>query len=256
MLVDTHAHINFDSYDRDRDDMVLRAFHAGVSRIVCIGMLAEGARSALELARRYPGRIYCSAGVHPYDAEQASDEQLAEIEALLREPEMVLCGEMGLDTFKCAVPIETQKRAFAAQLKLAQRANKPVCIHCRDAFPLVREVFDDAGVPDRRGFAHCFSDGPDEARGWVELGFKISFAGQVTFKNAKQLQEAAKSLSPKDVVVETDAPFLAPTPHRGQRNEPSYVVHTAAKLAEIWSMDVADVQRITTQNAMDVLGIS
>ncbi|MCK6438737.1 MAG: TatD family hydrolase [Planctomycetes bacterium] len=255
MLIDTHAHINFDAYDADRPDMIRRAFDAGVERIVCIGMMPEGGRSALALARQYPGKVYCSVGIHPYDADQYSDQVIAEMETLLREPEMVLCGEMGIDTFKCKIPLDIQKQAFAAQLKLATRANKGVCIHCRDAFPIVREVLETTGVPPRGGFAHCFSDGPEEALAWVKLGFKVSFAGQVTFKNAEKLREAVKALRPEDIVVETDCPYLAPDPHRGKRNEPAYVAHTASKLAAIWDMDVAEVRRITGANARKVLGI-
>ena len=255
MLIDTHAHINFDTYDADREAMLERARLAGVECIVCIGMLPEGGRSALELARKHKGRVYCSVGIHPYDAEHLSDKVLAEMEQLLAEPEMVLCGEMGVDTFKCTVPVERQKAAFREQLKLAARMNKPVCIHSREAFPIVREVIESAGVP-ARGFAHCFSDGPEEARGWVKLGFKLSFAGQVTFKNAEKLREAAKAVTPHDCVVETDAPFLSPMPHRGKRNEPAYVALTAQKLAEVWGLEAAEVGRITSANAKAILGMA
>lgn len=254
-LIDTHAHINFETYDDDREAMIQRAFDAGVERMVCIGMLPEGARSALELARRYPGRIFTSAGIHPYDAEACTPAVIAELEALLAEPEMVLCGEMGMDTFKCKVPMDVQRHAFAEQLRLAQRTDKPVCIHCRDAWPQVRDVLLEVGVPRRGGFAHCFSDGPDEARGWVELGFKVSFAGQVTFKNAEPLREALRALTPNDVVVETDCPFLAPMPHRGKRNEPANVVHTASMLAEVWGLTLDEVAAATTRNAKAVLGL-
>lgn len=255
MLIDTHAHINFETYDLDREAAIQRAFDAGVERIVCIGMMPEGGRSALQLARKYPGRVFCSVGVHPYDAALLDADLLRQIESLQSEPEMVLMGEMGLDSVKADVPMAVQIQAFSAQIELANRLLKPVCIHCRDAFPLIEQVFATVGVPKRGGFAHCFSDGPAEARKWVEYGFKVSFAGQLTFKNAEPLRDAARSLRPQDVVVETDCPFLAPMPHRGKRNEPSYVAFTAAKLAEVWGMDVAEVRRITSENAMSVLGI-
>jgi len=257
MLVDTHCHINFETYDDDRVEMIERAMEEGVRRLVCIGMQPEGARSALKLARKYPGRIFTSAGIHPYDALTCTPEILAELEALLAEPEMVLCGEMGLDTVKADVPMPAQEHAFAEQLKLAQRTNKPVCIHSRDAFQQVRKVIEQVGAPARGGFAHCFSDGWEEAQAWVELGFKISFAGQITFENksCEPLREAARRLRPEDVVVETDSPFLSPHPKRGRRNEPSHVRHTANKLAELWDMPVAEVEAITTRNACEVLGI-
>lgn len=255
MLIDTHAHINFENYGDDRDAMIQRAFAAGVETIICIGMMPEGGRSALALARKYPGRIRCSVGIHPYDACLHTDSVESELESLLGEPEMVLMGEMGIDAVKAEAPIEAQIESFGRQIRLANRLNKPVCIHSREAFGIIRRVFETVGVPERGGFAHCFSDGPAEARQWVEWGFKISFAGQLTFKNAESLRDAARSLRPQDVVVETDCPFLAPMPFRGKRNEPAYVTHTAAKLAEIWGIPVKTVAAVTTQNAKSVLGL-
>ena len=255
MLVDTHAHINFETYDGDRVDMLKRAKEAGLGAIICIGMCAEGGRSALALAREHAGFVYASVGVHPYDAALCDEAMLAAMEELLREPEMRLCGEMGIDRCKCDVPLERQRRAFSDQLQLATRMDKPVCIHCRDAFDDVMSVLDEVGPPPRGGFAHCFSDGPVEARQWVKRGFKVSFAGQVTFKNADKLREAARALSPQDCVIETDCPFLAPVPNRGKRNEPAFIIHTAAALAEVWRMDHTEVVRITGENARSVLGL-
>ncbi len=253
ILIDTHCHVNFETYDDDRETMLQRAFDGGVGQIVCIGMMPEGGRSALALAREYPGRVFASVGVHPYDAELLNDHVLSEMEQLLSEPEMVLCGEMGLDTVKAPASIESQIHAFAEQIRLANRTQKPVCIHCRDAFPLIRQVFEETGPPEYGGFAHCFSDGPEEALQWVRWGMKVSFAGQVTFKNAQSLRDAVKVLTPQDVVVETDSPFLAPTPHRGKRNEPSYVTLTAARLSEEWGITFEEVARVTSQNARRVL---
>jgi len=252
-LIDTHCHVNFETYDNDRETMLQRAFDGGVGQILCIGMMPEGGRSALALARKYPGRVFASVGVHPYDAELLTPEVMHEMELLLAEPEMVLCGEMGLDTVKAPAPIEIQLTAFADQIRLANRTCKPVCIHCRDAFPLIRQVFEETGPPEHGGFAHCFSDGPAEALQWVEWGLKVSFAGQVTFKNAESLREAVRVLTPHDVVVETDSPFLAPAPHRGKRNEPSYVKLTASRLAEEWGLSFEEVARITSENARQVL---
>jgi len=169
---------------------------------------------------------------------------------------MVLMGEMGIDAVKAEAPMEAQIEAFGKQIRLADRMNKPVCIHSREAFGIIKRVFESVGVPKRGGFAHCFSDGPTEAKQWVEWGFKISFAGQLTFKNAESLRDAARSLKPENVVVETDCPFLAPMPYRGKRNEPSYVTYTAAKLAEIWGLPLETVARITSENAKSVLGIA
>lgn len=255
MLIDTHAHINFDSYHGDRAEMIERAQQAGVEKIVCIGMLPAGGREALALAKQYPGRVYASVGCHPYDAALLDDAMMDEFETLLREPECVLMGEMGVDTVKAEVPQDVQERAFARQVELAIKLDKPVCIHSREAFPIVERVIRGVRKQGWRGFAHCFSDGPEEALKWRDLGFLISFAGQVTFKNAQKLRDAVKALKPQDIVVETDCPFLAPTPHRGKRNEPAYVTLTAQCIAEQWGIPVAEVAAQTTANARKMLGI-
>ncbi len=255
MLIDTHAHINFDSYDDDRDAMLDRAAEAGVAEMVCIGMMPVGGRDALRLARRHPGRVYASVGVHPYDAAHLDDTVLDEMRALLREPEMVLVGEMGIDTVKAEVPLAVQEAAFTRQLELARELDLPVCVHSREAFPICERLVRQVCPEGWKGFAHCFSDGVDEALGWKALGFTISFAGQITFKNksCESIRDAARALRPEDVVVETDAPFLAPTPHRGKRNEPAFVRETAKVLAGLWEMDEAEVFAQTTHNARRVL---
>lgn len=255
MLIDTHAHINFDSFDGDRDAMLARASAAGVGKIICIGMQPAGGREALALARAHPGKVYASVGCHPYDAALLDDACLSEFEELLREPEFVLMGEMGVDTVKAGVPLDVQEHAFARQLELAIKLDKPVCIHSRDAFPIVERIIKRVRVAGWKGFAHCFSDGPAEAKRWRELGFLVSFAGQVTFKNAQNLRDAARALTPDDVVLETDCPFLAPTPHRGKRNEPAYARLTADFLAQLWGLPIEEVAARTTANARRMLGI-
>lgn len=257
MLIDTHCHINFRDYALDLESMLQRALDNGVERLVCIGMLPEGGREALALARRFPGRVYASVGAHPYDAGKLDASTLAEFRELLNQPEMVLMGEMGIDTVKAPDPVPVQERAFAQQLELAGELDLPVCIHSRDAFEICARVIRSVHPKGWKGFAHCFSDGPDEALGWKELGFKISFAGQVTFKNAScdVIRDAARVLTPEDVVVETDSPFLTPAPHRGKRNEPGFVRHTAEKLAEIWGLPSEEVFARTTATARAVLGI-
>lgn len=257
MLIDTHCHINFPDYADDLEPMLQRADALGVTRVVCIGMLAQGGREALALARRFPGRVYASVGCHPYDAARLDAAELAAMRELLRQPEVVLLGETGLDTVKAPAPLPVQEAAFARQLELAVETNKPVCIHSRDAFKVCEKVIRSVCPRGWKGFAHCFSDGPEEALGWKALGFKVSFAGQLTFanKSCEPIRAAARVLTPEDVVVETDAPFLAPVPHRGRRNEPGFARHTAEKLAELWGLPAAEVFARTTATACAVLGI-
>jgi TatD DNase family protein len=257
MLIDTHCHINFPDYADDFDAMLARAHEAGVSRMVCIGMLPTGGSEAIALARKHPGRIYASVGCHPYDAIHYTPEIERQFRELLSQPEVVLFGEMGIDTVKSPSPMDAQERAFEKQLELAGELDLPVCIHSREAFRICERIIRRVHPRGWKGFAHCFSDGPEEALGWKDLGFKISFAGQITFRNKScdVIRAAAAAITPDDAVVETDAPFLAPQANRGKRNEPAFVRHTAEKLAEIWgiSPDQAFVQ--TTANARAVLGI-
>lgn len=257
MLIDTHCHINFPDYADDFDAMLDRADAAGVARVVCIGMLPAGGREALALARRYPERVFASVGCHPYDAIHYTPDVERAFRELLSEPEVVLFGEMGIDTVKSPSPLDAQERAFEKQLELAGELDMPVCIHSREAFPICERIIRRVHPKGWKGFAHCFSDGPQEALGWVELGFKISFAGQITFKNRScdVIRAAAKAITPNDAVVETDAPFLAPQANRGKRNEPAFVRETAVKLAEIWGIPQQEAFARTTANACAVLGI-
>jgi len=257
MLFDTHCHINFEEYAPDRDAMLARAREMGVSKLVCIGMLPEGGREALALARANPGFVYASVGCHPYDAVHYTDAIDREFRQLLAQPEVVLFGEMGIDTVKSPSPLPAQEAAFERQLHLAGETGKPICIHSREAFAICERLIRKVHPGGYKGFAHCFSDGPQEALGWKALGFKVSFAGQITFKNKScdPIRAAAAVLTPEDVVIETDAPFLAPQPQRGKRNEPGFVRHTAEKLAEIWGLSVEEVGRRTTATACGVLGL-
>ncbi|MBK9974628.1 MAG: TatD family hydrolase [Planctomycetes bacterium] len=255
MLIDTHCHINFPDYAGELDAMLDRARAMGVGRMVCIGMLPQGGREALALARRFPGFVYASVGCHPYDAVHFTPEVEREFRALLAEPEVVLFGEMGIDTVKSPSPLPDQERAFERQLVIAGDTDKPVCIHSREAFAICERIIRSVHPRGWKGFAHCFSDGPQEALAWKELGFKISFAGQITFKNKScdPIREAAKVLTPEDVVLETDSPFLAPQPQRGKRNEPGFVRYTAEKLAEIWNLPLPEVMARTGATANAVL---
>ena len=257
MLIDTHAHLNFVNYAEDREAVLERARRAGVETMVCIGMLPQGGREALALARSHPGAIYASVGVHPYDAALLDAAMLADMEALLRAPEMRLVGEIGIDTVKAEVPLAVQERSFVRQLELAGRLDLPVAVHSREAFPICQRLIRDVFPRGWKGFAHCFSDGVEEAHGWRELGLVVSFAGQITFKNKScdPIRAAARALGPEDVVVETDSPFLCPTPYRGQRNEPARVLETARVLAGLWEMPEEDVFAHTSRNARRVLAL-
>lgn len=249
-LTDSHCHLDSGQFDADREAVVERALQAGVENILAIGTGSgpPDYEAGIRLAERHKP-IYATVGVHPHDAGKAVDSTLAAIESHLRHPKVLAIGEVGLDYHYDFSPRETQKAVFIDQLLLARRAGKPVIIHTREAwedtFRILEAHYGGAGAG---GIMHCFSAGPGEAGRAVALGFSISFAGIVTFPKALDVQAAAREVPLDRILVETDAPYLAPVPHRGKRNEPAFVIHTARKIAELRGMEFADLAAATTAN--------
>ena len=264
MLTDSHCHL--DDYE-DLDAVLERARAAGVGRLLAIG-IGDGPETmhrALDLARAHP-QIWASAGIHPQEAHQATPESLAKLAQLVSEPRCIAVGEIGLDYYHADNPdIATQKKAFAAQMKIAVAARKPITIHCRtselatpiakakyepsdawvDLLVLIAEHWTPSGLP---GTMHCFSGSEEQARLSLEAGFYLSFAGNVTYPKSTVIQSVAKSAPADRILVETDAPFLAPVPLRGQRNEPAHVALTAKFVAELRGVSVDALAAQTTAN--------
>lgn len=276
-LIDSHAHLDFyNDHPAERDEILDRSFAAGVKTILAIG-IGEGPaqmHKALDLAnsvdgenlpRIYP-QIWASAGIHPEQAHNASSEALAELEPLGSQPRCVAVGEIGLDYYHLSNPdIPTQQRAFIAQMEIASRVRKPIIIHCRTselATPQAKQRYgradaweDTLSLVDQHwraqglgGIMHCFSGTIDDARRALDQGFYLSFAGNLTYPKAQSIREAAAFAPADRILVETDAPFLAPIPHRGKRNEPALVVHTAAALAELRGVPLDELATGTTEN--------
>ncbi|MDX1979366.1 MAG: TatD family hydrolase [Bryobacteraceae bacterium] len=246
-LIDSHCHLDDNRFDSDRDAVIERALDAGVTTMMSIGT-GDGPPDlevALRLADQY-ACVWATVGVHPHNAAKATDTTLGELEALLKHPRVLALGEIGLDYHYDFSPRDTQRALFRDQLDLARRAAKPVVIHTREAwddtFAVLEEHWQGAGI------MHCFSGGPMEARRALAMGFYISFAGVVTFPKAVDLQAAAVEVPLDRMLIETDAPYLAPIPHRGRRNEPSYVAHTASKLAELRGAPVEEIEAATAAN--------
>jgi TatD DNase family protein len=247
-LVDSHCHLDDPQFNSDRDAAVQRALDAGVERMLAIGT-GEGPpdlEAALRLADKYPAML-ASAGIHPQYAGNAADSDYKQLAALLRHPKCVAVGEIGLDYHWEPYDKAVQARVFLQQMTIAREAAKPVVVHTRDAWPdtvaLLREHWAPTGLPC---IMHCFTGTPEQAREVLDLGFYISFAGVVTYPKALDVQASAKMVPLDRLLVETDAPYLAPVPFRGKRNEPSYVAHTArfiAKLRGIGENEVADASR-------------
>jgi TatD DNase family protein len=255
-LFDTHAHLDFPKLYEQLDEVVERARLAGVERIVAIGAsrgLGSNER-ALEIARRYD-HIYCTAGIHPHEAEICDDEIFNTIvDEYASLPEVVAIGETGLDYYYDNAPKETQKAVFRRFCKLAIDVDKPIIIHSRDADDDTIEILSSQGCT--KGIIHCFTGSAQMAHQAVELGFHISFSGIATFKNARELRDIAAELPADRILVETDSPYLAPSPHRGSTNEPANVQHTAAALAEARGDDLATFRRQTYENGCRLYGIS
>jgi TatD DNase family protein len=247
MLIDSHCHLDDKQFDPDRDEVIARAREAGVKRMMAIGT-GNGPpdlECALRLARRLDF-IYATVGVHPHDASKATPETFAAMEALAREAKVLAIGEIGLDYHYDFSPRDVQREVFVRQLELAGSAGKPIVIHTREAWEdtllVLREHWLGAGI------IHCFSGGPAEARQALDLGFYLSFGGVITFPKAEALRDAAR-MAPEDrLLVETDAPYLAPVPKRGKRNEPAFVVETARRLAEVRGAAPERIAEVTTAN--------
>jgi len=250
MLVDSHCHLDSAEFDADRDAVIQRAIDAGVETMVAIGT-GHGPPD-LEAGMRLADRYSCflaTAGVHPHDAAKATEETNKHLKNLLRHPKVIAVGEIGLDYHYDFSPREVQQSVFQQQLKIAAEARKPIVIHTREAwddtFQLLEEHWKPVGLP---GIMHCFSGGLTEARRSLDLGFYLSFGGIVTYPKALEVQEAARMAPLDRILIETDAPYLAPVPKRGKRNEPSLLVHTAAKLAVLRGISVAELAAATTAN--------
>ncbi len=252
-IIDTHAHLDFDAFDKDRKDVLARANQAGVTRIINIGG-AGGMRSneiALELAQTHDN-IWATIGIHPHDAKTVDDEMLVQLAKLAMQERVVAIGETGMDLAKEYSPREVQKKRFRDQLALAKSLDLPIVIHDRDAHSQIKWILQSDGVCGAGGIMHCFSGDADLAKVFIQMGFYISIPGVVTYKNAKKLQQVAREIPLEKMLIETDCPFLAPVPYRGKRNEPSYVKHTAQTIADIRGIPYEELAEHTTRNAISL----
>ena len=243
-------------FDADREAVLTRAF-AVVRGFVEVGADARGSRRSVEMAARHT-RVFATAGIHPHEAARTTDADFAAIEELARAPKVVAIGECGLDRGPHNdAPLDAQEWLFRRHIDLARRTGLPLVVHNRDTYPdLFRILEDEARHGPLRWVMHCFSGGPDEARRSVDLGFFLSFSGVLTFKNAERTREAACATPRDRVLVETDCPYLTPEPHRGTRNEPAYVVHTARRLAKVLGLSPEEVERRTDENTLRAFGIA
>jgi len=253
LITDTHAHVTWESFDADREQVFARAREAGVTRIVLVGTNLASSRAAIECARGRAG-VHPSAGIHPHDAQQAGPAERSAIEELCARRECVAVGETGLDWFKEYSPRAAQLDSFRWQLRLARALDKPVIVHCRDAHADVLELLRE--VPGLRGVMHCYTMGVEELPAYVALGLCISFSGVVTYARNEHIRAAARAVPEELLLVETDCPFLAPQGRRGQRNEPAYVRETLAEVARLRGCELEQLARATSANAERLFGLA
>jgi TatD DNase family protein len=252
MLIDSHCHLDFADFEEERDAIVARAHQAGVKRMVTISTRVRRFAGLLALAERYD-TVWCSVGTHPHNAGEEPDIETAELVRLAEHPRVVAIGEAGLDYHYDKAPRDLQARGFRRHIAAARETGLPLVIHARSADDdMIAILEDESGKGAFPFILHCFSSGRALAETGIALGGHVSFSGILTFKNSDELRAIAADMPLDRLLVETDAPYLAPTPYRGKRNEPSYVVNTARVLAEVKGVDEAEIAAWTTENALRV----
>jgi TatD DNase family protein len=262
MFIDSHAHLEGKRYDSDREAVLARAKQNGIEAYLAIGN-GDGPDTAdcgIRLAEQYSGKsaypaIWASIGIHPHEASLADDAAYSRLEQWARHPRVLAWGEIGLDYFYDHSPRDVQQQVFIKQMELARQAKLPIIIHCRpsdnsenawdDCLSLIAEHWTSTGLG---GILHCFTGTTDHARRGLDLGFMVSFAGNITFPKAQNIRDAAQLVPLNRMLIETDSPYLAPIPHRGQRNEPAYVKEVAHQIAELRSLSAEEIGSQTAQN--------
>jgi TatD DNase family protein len=254
LLIDTHAHLELEPLVRDPEGVVSRAFSQGIRGIITVGIDLIDAQAALSIAERFDG-VFASLGFHPHNASRIGDGGLEAMERLAGRPEVVAYGEIGLDFYRNRSPRERQISVFRDQLSLAKKLAKPVIIHFRDAYRIGLDMLEEASPLQESGVIHCFSGTREDAWRALDLGLHISFPGILTYRKNESLRNIARSLPENRILLETDCPFLPPEPFRGKTNEPSLMIHTARKLAEVRGVSFEEIARITTENAIRLFNL-
>ena len=262
MLIDSHAHLDSERYAEDRAAMLVRAKEAGVGAVLSIG-IGEGPaemHQARDICRQFNGqpgmpRLYASAGIYPHNTAEADETAFAKLDGLLAEPEVIACGEIGLDYYHEGAPHDVQRAGLIRQLEIAAARKRPIIIHCRPKdgktdtwnhlFLALDTYWRHTGLG---GIMHCFGGGWEQAQRSQDMGFLVSFAGNLTYPKAQPLRDVAARLPLDGILVETDAPWLAPAPDRGKRNEPAFVTRTAQTLAGLLGVTAEEIARATTRN--------
>ena len=252
MLIDSHAHL--DSLE-ELPAVLKRAREAGIERIVAISSSLSSSVDTVEIARTNE-YIYAAVGIHPHNANSANKEVIGEIESLIEEPEVVAVGETGLDYCYMNSDKEAQIKSLIEHIKLGKKHGLPVVIHVRDADQDLGAILREEDISSKTGVIHCFTGDYAQAREYLDLGFYISFSGIVTFKKSEEIRDAAKNIPGDRILIETDSPYLAPVPHRGKKNEPSYVRYVADTIAKVRGVTLEEIAEITRANTERLFNLS
>ncbi|MFC1576110.1 TatD family hydrolase [Candidatus Omnitrophota bacterium] len=248
MIIDTHCHLDFEHFNSDRVDVIKRAKDAGVAYLINIGSSLEGSKRSIELAAGHEN-IFATVGIHPHHADEKGEDAFTKIEKLATNKKVVAIGEVGLDYFKSPSPPDKQKVLFIKFIELSKKLNLPLVIHNRDASEDTLKILKETSGASVRGVMHCFSGDEKLLKSVLEMGLFVSFTCNLTFKNARGLREVAKLVPPERLLLETDAPYLAPQAYRGKRNEPAYITELRDILSELLGLSKEEIERITTDNA-------
>ena len=253
-LTDTHTHLYSEAFDQDRDDVIKRALDLGVSRFFIPAIDASYTDAMLALENAYPDLMFLMMGLHPTHVKENYKAELAHVEAMLKTHKFYAIGEIGIDLYWDTATLAWQQEAFIAQIRLAKRYKLPIVIHCRAAFDAVFEILEAEKGADLFGVFHCFTGTLEQAQKAIAYNMKLGIGGVATFKNGK-IDTFLEQIDLKHIVLETDAPYLAPVPYRGKRNESAYVVNVLEKLAQIYNKPQEEIARITTENSKVVFGV-
>jgi TatD DNase family protein len=255
ILTDTHAHLYLEQFDHDRHNMVGRAMERGVTFLFLPNIDRDSIKPMMDLAEAFPGQCFPMMGLHPTSVKEDYQQQLETVAFWLKQEKFCAIGEMGIDLYWDKTYFPQQQEAFRYQVKLAKEYQLPIVIHSRNSFDEIFRLLDEVWEPGLKGVFHCFTGNIQQADHIIDLGFKLGIGGVLTYKNSG-LKEVMQNISLDHILLETDAPFLAPVPYRGNRNESAYIYDIAQNLAEIKGIDIAEVAEVTTGNAMELFNVN
>jgi TatD DNase family protein len=254
IVTDTHTHLYSEAFDEDRDEMMQRALDAGVERFFIPAIDSTYTQSMLDLESNYPDNVFLMMGLHPTHVKENYNKELTHVEEWLAKKKFYAVGEIGVDLYWDKTFLKEQQEAFAYQIQLAKKYQLPIVIHCRDAFDEVFEVLEQEKDENLFGIFHCFTGTLEQAHQAISYNMKLGIGGVATFKNGK-IDQFLNKIDLEHIVLETDAPYLAPTPYRGKRNESAYIIQVLEKLSSIYSMSEEEIAAITTENSKEIFGI-